>query len=498
MREATVETIDAYNPATGALVGSVRVMDAVDVAAAIASARNGLPDWAALDLRARGRHLLAVRTAIVKNGPALVDSIRKETGKPEADAWLEVMVTCVLLGYVGRRGPKVLKPTRVAPWPLVMKRASITYAPYGVVGVISPWNYPLLAPMQAIASSLGAGNTVVLKPSELTPLTGRLLGDVINSAGRELVQVVTGYGPTGAALISGGVDKVAFTGSPATGRRILAAAANTLTPVVMELGGKDPVIVCADANIGRAARAAVFGAFVNAGQTCAAVQRVFVEAPAYESFVSQAVDATERLRVGPDAAAQVGPIIRHEQIELLDRLVADAEAKGGKVMTGGGRLDELPPNFFPPTIIRDANPGMLVMQHETFGPILPIMRVRSCQEALELANSSEFGLGSSVFAGKRGTARLLAEQLVTGGVSINDGAVGVMVAGLPFGGVKSSGYGRLQGAAGLREFSRTKSVVEGRIGHTFSLAALMAAPARPTGRQVDRLLRLMFGRAGRG
>lgn len=472
-------TFESTNPATGDVVGVVECMQADSVARAVAAARTAAATYGRLTLPERARHLRAIRQAVVDRAEDLAGTVAAETGKPAADAWFEVFAACALLTYVAHAAPRVLR-TRPAPtWPVVTKRAEVRYSPYGVVGVISPWNYPLAVSMQAIVSALGAGNAVVLKPSELTSLTGMLIGEAVNGAGIDLVHVVTGDGTVGEAVVRGGVDKIAFTGSPMAGRRIMAAAADTLTPVVMELGGKDPMIVCDDADVTRAARAAVAGAFLNAGQTCIAVERALVVETVYERFLDEVVAATTALRHGPDADAHVGAITRPPQIEVIEARLADAVARGARILCGGSRRHDLRGSFFSPTVVADVTPEMELVREETFGPVLPVVRVPSTDAAITIANDSDYGLNASVFTRDRARAKRLASALTAGGVNINDALLGAAIPSLPFGGEKWSGFGRVHGAEGLREFSRVKAVVSDRLPFAPSLAATMLRDRRP-------------------
>ncbi|HJR19286.1 MAG TPA: aldehyde dehydrogenase family protein [Actinomycetota bacterium] len=491
------DRIESMNPATGEILGSTPLMGADQVAAAVRSARDDAAPWAKLSLGARAGHLLRIRGAIVDRAEDLGRIVAAETGKPLPDAIFEVFAWCTLLTYAAKVAPRALRRRTVSTKPMVLKRAWITYEPYGVVGMIAPWNFPLGIPAQVIPSALAAGNTVVFKPSELTPLSGVLLGEVINSAGRRLVHVVTGDGRTGEALVRGGVDKLEFTGSPGTARRILAAAAETLTPVVLELGGKDPMIVSEGADIAKAARAAVGTSFTNSGQFCMAIERVFVTNNAYDRFVEQAVAVTKEIRQGTDNQSNIGSMTRPQQIDVIEKRLADATSKGARILTGGRRKTELGENFFEPTVVVDVDPRMELMREETFGPVLSIMKVESVDEAVRIANDTDYGLNASVFSASAADARRIARRLVAGGVNINDAVIGSGIPALPFGGEKSSGFGRLQGEEGLREFSRTKTITESRLPRGPSIAAAMFTGKRPKPEALLRMMRLMYGSGAR-
>ena len=462
--------IEVHDPRTGELIGSVPDQGRDEVAEAVASAREAYRDWGRLSFAERAEHLLVVRDVLLDRIDEVTRVIVSETGKLPAEALVnEVMIVAETIAYYARHGAKALRPERASTGMLGHKRASRTLEPMGVVGVISPWNYPFTLAMTPVVTALFAGNAAVLKPSEVTPLTGLLIGDLFASAfdgtrHEGVVQVVTGRGATGEALVRSGVQKVCFTGSAATGRRVMAAAADTLTPVVLELGGKDPMIVCADADLDRAASAAVWGAFQNSGQTCQSVERVYVEAPVYDAFVDRVVARTRAIRQGSGPGSDVGSMTFPPQLEVVERHLVDAMARGATALTGGRRVPGREGLWFEPTVLVDVDHDMAIMRDETFGPVLPIMRVADTEEAVALANDSTFGLNSSVWTGDAAKGRAVARRIEAGNVCINDVLVSYGVADLPFGGVKESGIGRVHGLQALRDFSVAKSVLVDRAG----------------------------------
>jgi len=487
--------IESTDPRDGRVVGSVPVHDEADVAAAVQRARAAQLAWGRRSPMERAHHLRRVRAGLATCARELAEVIAAETGKPDFDAMAEVLSCAVLFTHVARRAPEVLAPERVSAFPLYVKQAEVRSVPFGVVGVISPWNYPAFVPVQALSSALAAGNTVVLKPSELTPLTGVLLAEIVNDAGLPLVEVVTGDGSTGAALAASSVDKIAFTGSPATARRILATAAANLTPTVMELGGKDAMIVCDDADVDAAARTAVAGCFANAGQTCIAVERVLVTPRNHAAFRDAAVEAGRRLAVGPAPDSDVGAITQPSQLDVIEQRLHDAVAAGAEVVLGGRRRDDLGLSFFEPTIVDGVAPDMALAREETFGPVLSIMPVADVDEALQVANDCDYGLAGSVFGRDRALVEDVVDRFSTGAVTVNDALVTALLPGLPFGGVRSSGFGRLHGDAGIREFSVPKAVATSRLPMIPGLTASMFGSVRPSAGQVATVMRLLWGRA---
>ncbi|MBL9017685.1 MAG: aldehyde dehydrogenase family protein [Myxococcales bacterium] len=453
----TPDRLTSYNPATGEVVGSVPVHTAAEVDAAVARARVAAKAWGALSFAARNEELTSFRKALAENAEEIAELLHRENGKPLLEAYAEVMMALGHVQHAAARAEEAMAPRKVSAGMLANFKATVSYHPLGVIGVIGPWNYPLFTPMGSIAYALAAGNAVVFKPSELTPLLAVKIAEIAAKTFQlpDLLQVVTGAGATGAALAKSAVDKIAFTGSAATGKRVMMAAAERLTPVLLELGGKDPMIVAEDADLAKAAEAAVFGALTNAGQACISVERVYVADAVHDRFVDEVVKQVRDLKVGGDDG-HLGAMTSTAQVAIVKDHLEDAIAKGAKVHTGGPNA--ITGNYIQPTVLTDVDHRMKVMTDETFGPVIPIKRVASLDEAVKLANDTSFGLGSSVFAGKG--ARAIADKLRAGMTAVNAVMAFSGIPALPFGGIGDSGFGRIHGDEGIREFTRVKSTAE--------------------------------------
>ena len=391
--------------------------------------------------------------------------ISQEAGKPQVEALLtEVLVVLDAARFLIENGFAILRDEKLPHGNLALKTKSgrIFHDPYGVIGIISPWNYPFSIPATETMAALIAGNAVVLKPSELTPLIALELQAMLRSAGipSDVFQVLPGEGETGAALVKSDIDKLVFTGSVATGRRIAQIAAERLLPVVLELGGKDPMLVLDDADIEVASSGAVWGAFVNAGQTCLSIERCYVHQSLYSAFLDACSEKARKLRVGNgmDPSTEIGPMIHERQVRIVESQVEDAKQRGAQVVTGGTRLRELGPTFFAPTVLANVDHTMRVMQEETFGPVLPIAAFRDDAEAVRLANDSIFGLAASIWTRNRARGEQMALQIRAGTVMVNDSVSCFSISEAPHGGVKASGIGRTHGRWGVEEMVRVKYV----------------------------------------
>lgn len=448
----------SIDPSSGEEIGHAALMTSSDVAEAVRFARAAQPAWAALSYRERARFILRARELVLAQLEEIAKLVSRETGKPPVEAIsMEVVPTLDLMNYFAHNTASLLKRQRVplGQYNLMGRSSYIFYKPLGVVGIISPWNFPWATPLDEVVMALMAGNAVVLKPSELTPLTALKIGTIFKEAQLPdgLLEIVTGDGSTGAALVEAGCDKIMFTGSVATGKRVAEAAAKHLIPVVLELGGKDPMIVLEDAKLENAARAAIWGAYCNSGQACASIERCYVHESIAPQFIELVVKETRALRQGkPDGeGVDVGAMSSEKQLEIVEDHVSDAVRKGAQVLTGGRRIDENGGWFHEPTVVTHVDHSMELMTEETFGPVLPIMTFKTDDEAVKLANDSFFGLTASIFTSDIKRGRALAERIDAGTVMVNEVVYTHAVAQTPWGGVKQSGYGRTHGRLGLLE-----------------------------------------------
>jgi succinate-semialdehyde dehydrogenase/glutarate-semialdehyde dehydrogenase len=465
--------IVSRNPATGEVLGRFDCATVADVRAAVLNARDAQAEWGALPVRERLKVLRRFQRLLHESKTEVAQLITRETGKPYVEALLtEVLVVLDTCRFLVESGPAILRDEPVPHGNLIMKTkvGQVRREPWGVLGVISPWNYPFSIPAGEVLAGLAAGNAVVLKPSEYSTLTAVELRGLLARAGlpKNLFRVVLGDGATGAALVEAPVDKIFFTGSVATGRRVAQAAAARLIPLVLELGGKDAMVVLDDADLDVASSAAVWGAFVNAGQTCLSVERCYVQRRQYEHFLELCLAKTQRLRVGNGMhrATDVGPLIHEGQLRIVEEHVAEARLHGARILTGGHRLPDLGANFYAPTLLANVDHSMQIMRDETFGPVLPVMPFEDEEEAVRLANDSEFGLSASVWTSDSARGEKLAARLEAGTVMVNDVVSCFGISEAPHGGVKSSGLGRTRGRLGLEEMVRAKYIDSDRLPYT--------------------------------
>ncbi len=451
------------DPRTGSEVARFPIADAAAVARAVDAARPAAQWWGDLDPKARRAWLLRFRGELAGRAEELAAVVSAETGKPADDALLEVMLAVVHVDWAAKHAGKVLGRRKVSSGVLGSNlAATVEYRPFGVVGVIGPWNYPVYTPMGSVTYALAAGNAVVFKPSELTPAVGQFIADAWNAAcpGQPVLQVIHGAGETGAALCRSGVDKLAFTGSARTARAVMSTCAETLTPVTIEGGGKDAFIVDRDADIDAAVQAAAFGAFGNAGQTCAGVERVYVVADRYDEFVDKLAAAARDIRGGDDDDADYGPATMPGQLKIIASHIDDALARGGRALVGG--RESVGETTAQPVVLVDVPDDSSAVTDETFGPTVVVTRVADVDEAIDRANDSSYGLSAAIMTRNIARGRELARRLRTGAVAVNSFLSFASVPALPFGGIGDSGFGRIHGEDGLREFSRPQAVAAQR------------------------------------
>ena len=467
------ETFDTVNPATSEVIGTFPVLGRYEVDAVVEQAAEAARWWAALGWQERQRRLLAWKSHLMRYIGRLAELVHNENGKPLADAQLEIFLAVVHLDWAARNARKVLSPRRVRSGLAALNQAAtVEYHPLGVIGVIGPWNYPVFTPLGSIAYALAAGNAVVFKPSEFTPAVGSWLVCSFGEVGPELpvLLLVTGDGRSGEALARSAVNKISFTGSSATARRVMATCAENLTPLTAECGGKDALLVAADADLEAAADAAAWGAVSNAGQTCTGVERVYVASDVYHTFLEKLTERLAGARPGDDPAADYGPMTMPGQADVIEQQIADALARGGRTALGGMQSIHRP--YVSPVVLTDVPEESRAVQEETFGPTVTVTAVADLDAAGQLANASRYALGSAVFTGSRKQGMAAARALQTGMTSINSVLGFALVPSLPWGGSGDSGFGRIHGPDGLREFARAKAITRLRMRPPLNLTSL--------------------------
>jgi acyl-CoA reductase-like NAD-dependent aldehyde dehydrogenase len=462
---AKIEELISFNPATGEELGRVPQTSADEVSAVVERSRVAFKSWKQTTFAERAKLIMKAREVILAEMDEIALLISNEMGKPVAESLsMEIAPVLDLMQYFAKNAAKMLKPKKIGIgiYGLLGRSSKLVYQPLGVVGIIPAWNYPFSIPLGEVAMSLLAGNTVVLKPSEITPLVGLKIGEVFEKAGvpKDVVQIITGDGRTGAALVQAAPNKIMFTGSVATGKRIAETAAKNLTSVVLELGGKDPMIVFEDANLELASSAAVWGAFCNAGQSCSSVERLYVQESIAEKFTALVVEKTKQLEqnYGNISSSSIGSLSSKRQLNIVENHVAAFEKEGAKILTGGKRNTNFGGEFFEPTVISNADNSMLAMQEETFGPTLPIAIFKTEEDAIRLANDSEFGLTASVWTRNKSRGKRVAERIEAGTVCVNEVLYTHGIGQTPWGGFKNSGYGRTHGEAGLMELVQPQHI----------------------------------------
>ncbi len=486
-------SFDSHNPATGEVVGTYPIVSGKQVVEIVSHAREASHQWEKLGFNGRKKVLLAWSSLIIRRIDQITALISLETGKPLSDAKLEVSIAVSHLGWAARHAEEIMRTSYRAPGLLMANMsATVQRSPLGVVGVIGPWNYPIFTPVGSISYALAAGNTVVFKPSEFTAGVGVWLEETFNEVApfADIFTTITGLGETGGALCTSGVDKLSFTGSTRTAKLVAAQCAATMTPVVLECGGKDPVIVAADANLARAVDATMWSAMANAGQSCIGAERVYADEKVADKFIELAVELAQTIHAGAPGDGNYGPATMPSQIKVIQSHIKSAIKDGGTCAYGGSA--SVQPPFVQPVILLDVPENSAAMREETFGPIIIINRVKNMQEAIELANASTYGLGANVWSKHQG--KRIAGKLACGMVAINSTFSFAAIASVPFGGVKDSGYGRVHGPEGLLEYTYARTVVRTRFNLPIKFLSFKRRPKDDT--LVITLTKWLKGRLG--
>jgi acyl-CoA reductase-like NAD-dependent aldehyde dehydrogenase len=487
----STDTFLSQHPATGEEIGRFPITSPEEVQRIVADAGPAAIWWESLGWRKRELRLLAWNAILTKRIDEVALLISKETGKPVSDARLEATLAVEHLSWAAKHAERFLRGDVRAPGLLMANMsAKVEHVPFGVIGVIGPWNYPLFTPMGSISYALAAGNAVVFKPSEYTPAVARFLESTLREVVPEvpLLQVVTGYAATGEALCRSKVGKIAFTGSTATAKKVAAVCAESLKPMIAECGGKDAVIVTCDANLALAAEQTLWSAMSNAGQSCIAAERVYVERPVAAEFIDLISQMARKLQPGSESGSSYGAATMARQIEIVESHIKDALSRGGRAVVGGEESVQRP--YIQPVIITDVPEDSIAMQEETFGPTICINSVESVDEAIRLANASRYGLGASVWSRRNGNE--IASKLHCGMVSVNSAFAFAAVATVPFGGVGDSGFGRIHGREGLLEMTFARSIVSRRFKPPISFTTFKRTTK--TDSIIGRLVQMLYGR----
>jgi aldehyde dehydrogenase (NAD+) len=486
-------TFNSHYPVTGEVLASYEITERDEVNLAVDLARDASRAWVAMGFAGRRKVLLRWSKLLMQRVDEITELIAKETGKPISDAKLEAALAAGHLAWAARHAESVMRTSHRSPGALMANMsATVERSPVGVVGVIGPWNYPIFTPMGSISYALASGNTVVFKPSEFTPGVGKLLAETFAQVApsSRIFTCVTGLGETGKFLCESGVNKLAFTGSTRTAKVVAATCAASMTPVVLECGGKDPVIVAADADIKRAADATVWSSMSNAGQTCIGAERVYVDAKVAEEFKAEVLAIAKNIHSGAPGKGNYGPATMPSQIKVIQSHIDDAIARGGKALLGGSNSVHAP--FVEPVVLADVPEDSLAITDETFGPTIVINTVADMDEAILLSNASKYGLAASVWSRRKG--KKIASQLQCGMVAINSTISFAAIATVPFGGVKDSGYGRIHGPEGILEFTYPRTVIRAR----FQLPIVFTSFKRTAGsdKLIVNLTKWLNGRLG--